>query len=389
MTTTTDSLLRHRAYWRWSMGVQLARLPATMAPLAFTVLTTATTGSYRLGGVMMAVFVVAELAGSVPAGRLLDRIGPSRGLVAFLLCAALGLGGLAFAASAGASPAVLLALVVLPGAIAGGLSGGFRSLLAGTISGPLLPRAVSIDAMLIDAVIIGGPLLVALLTTIDAVLPIVAMAAVFAVAALLVPRREAPAPVVGERPPLPIRAAVPWLACQFTIGHLLSTVEVAPYALAQRLGAAEGGAALIITVLSGASIVGGALYAWRGIRLTVAPRVQAITLLTGFIAGGCTVALDLGWPGLLTGVALIGFCTGPLVTVASVQMQGLLPEGRRSEGFSLTFVVQASGFGLGSLTVGVLPLWLAPVFGVASAVLACAILGRGPARVVGTPPATS
>ncbi|MFI6029284.1 MFS transporter [Amycolatopsis magusensis] len=343
MTTTTDSLLRHRAYWRWSMGVQLARLPATMAPLAFTVLTTATTGSYRLGGVMMAVFVVAELAGSVPAGRLLDRIGPSRGLVAFLLCAALGFGALAFAASAGASPAVLLVLVVLPGTIAGGLSGGFRSLLAGTVSGPLLPRAVSIDAMLIDAVIIGGPLLVALLTTIDAVLPIVAMAVVFAVAALLVPRREAPVPVVGERPPLPIRAAVPWLACQFTIGHLLSTVEVAPYALAQRLGAAEGAAALIITVLSGASIVGGALYAWRGIRLTVAPRVQAITLLTGFIAGGCTVALDLGWPGLLTGVVLIGFCTGPLVTVASVQMQELLPEGRRSEGFSLTSWCRRAG----------------------------------------------
>jgi hypothetical protein len=69
-----------RAYWRWSAEVQLARLPATMAPLAFTLLATAITGSYRLGGVLMAVFVVAELLGAVPAGRLLDRSGTARGL---------------------------------------------------------------------------------------------------------------------------------------------------------------------------------------------------------------------------------------------------------------------------------------------------------------------
>lgn len=122
MTTinrAAPALLRHRGYWRWSAGVQLARLPVTMAPLAFTVLTTATTGSYRLGGVMMAVFVVAELLGAVPAGRLLDRIGPGRGIVLILGAAAAGLTALAVAAAAGASPA-------------------------------LLPRAIAVDAMLME-----------------------------------------------------------------------------------------------------------------------------------------------------------------------------------------------------------------------------------------------
>lgn len=55
------------------------------------------------------------------------------------------------------------------------------------------------------------------------------------------------------------------------------------------------------------------------------------------------------------------------MTIASVNMQRLLPEDRRSEGFSVSFTVQSCGFGLGSLAVGVLPLWLAPLLGVAAA----------------------
>lgn len=92
--------------------------------------------------------------------------------------------------------------------------------------------------------------------------------------------------------------------------------------------------------------------------------------LAGFVLGGLVVSVNFGWAGLLGGVALIGLCTGPLMAVSSVNLQRLLPERRRSEGFSLAFTVQSSGFGLGSLAIGVLPLWLAPLLGVASAAAA-------------------
>ncbi|MDT7723989.1 MAG: hypothetical protein QOI21_565 [Actinomycetota bacterium] len=385
----TEKLLRHRDYWRWSAGVQLARLPAAMAPLAFTVLTTAATGSYRLGGIMMSVYVVAELVCAVPSGRLLDRVGPAKGLVLLLVCAATGLGGLAAAASAGASGPTLLTLVVLPGAISGGLSGGFRTLLAGTISDDLLPRAIAVDAMILDGVLILGPALVAVLTMAGSILPLVVMAVVYLLSATLVPRRSVPRePASADRPAVPMRTALPWLACQFTIGHLLSTVEVAPLPLAQRLGAGQWAAALVIAVLCGASILGSALYAWHGLKLG-RPRLQAGLLLGGFVVGGSLVAGNFGWPGLIAGIVVIGSCTGPLVTVASVQMQRLLPEERRSEGFSLSFAVQSTGFGLGSLSVGVLPLYLAPLLGVASALVACLMLGKRPKVTVGTLSATS
>ncbi|MFI5607400.1 MFS transporter [Amycolatopsis sp. NPDC051903] len=312
-------------YWRWSAGVQLARLPTAMAPLAFTSLTTAATGSYRLGGVLMAVYVVAEMAGAVPVGRVLDRVGAARGLRVLLVLVAAGTVGLALAAAGGASGPVLLALVVLPGLAGGGLSGGFRSLLATVVRPDQLTRAIAV------------------------------MAAAGAGAAVLVPKRTAKR--ATTRAKVPLAACLPWLACQFTVGLLLSTIEVAPLPLVQRLGAPAAAAPVVVAVLCGASITGSAVYAWRG---RGGPRL----FLTAFIAGGALVAADLGWPGLLAGVVLVGAVTGPLVTIASVHIQRLLPENRRSEGFSVSFTVQSCGYGLGSLAVGVLPLWLAPLLGV-------------------------
>ncbi|WUV58322.1 MFS transporter [Amycolatopsis sp. NBC_01480] len=497
------ALLTHRAYWRWSAGVQLARLPGAMAPLAFTGLATSITGSYRLGGVMMAVYVVAETAGALPVGRLLDRIGPARGLRISLLLVALSLAALAIAAwastSAGTSsmpsPGVpvetapvshpgalagtapvsqpsflaLIALVALPGAMGGGLSGGFRSLLATTVNDALLPRAVAVDAMLLDGILVTGPAIVGGLALLGPLTPLTAMAIACCAAALLVPRRLSATPAPPRRPRLPeppppaeppgsaapvlspdrlgladpsrsgdsllspdpsrpadpsqssampadsrsdqdprtalrsipadpahrpdpprqaerpveprpagdmpvvpdasgakvpLARCLPWLACQFTVGLLLSTIEVAPLPLVQRLGAPATAAPLVVAVLCGASIAGSAFYAWRG--KVGRPRL----FLGGFVVGGTVVAANLGWAGLVVGVVLVGVATGPLVAVASVNMQRLLPEKRRSEGFSLSFTVQSCGFGLGALAVGVLPLWMAPLAGVAAALFA-------------------
>ncbi|MFC9255296.1 MFS transporter [Amycolatopsis thailandensis] len=360
------TLLRNSGYWRWSAGVQLNRLPATMAPLAFTVLTTATTGSYRLGGVMMAVFVAAEMVGAVPTGRLLDRVGPARGLVVLLPLVAAGLFLLAAVASAGAPDFVLLALAIPPGLLAGGLSGGFRTLLAATVTEDELPRAVSVDAMIMEGVIVGGPLLVALLATSGPVVPVLAMAVVALLAALLVPRRAVardPQRTVVHQA-IPVAACVPWLMGLFTVGLLLSTIEVGLLPLVQRLGAPDSATSIVIVVLCAASITGSALYAARG--KVGDPRL----FLAGFVIGGIVVSAGLGWAGLLGGVALVGLCTGPLMAVSSVNLQKLLPERRRSEGFSLAFTVQASGFGLGSLAIGVLPVALAPLLGVGAAVVA-------------------
>ncbi|MDT0342280.1 MFS transporter [Streptomyces litchfieldiae] len=375
---TSPTLARDRAYLHWSAGAQAGRLPAAMAPLAFTTLTVTTTGSYRLGALMMSVFVVAQTLGAVPTGRLLDRLGAARGVTLLACCAAAAFAALTAAARAGAPPLALLALVAAPGLIAGGLSGGFRSLLAGAVDEARIVRAVAVDAMLVDAILVAGPVLVAVLTPAGALLPLLVMAGAYAASAALMatlpldappPRRERK----GERPPLPLRRAVPWFGCNFAIGHVLSTVEVAPLPLAGRLGAGPAGAAVVLAALCGASIAGSALFAWRG----RPRRAGAIAFLGCFAAGSLFLAAGTGgWPGLLAAVVLVGACTGPLLTTASVSLQRLLPAERRAEGFSVAFVIQGTGFGLGSLTVGALPLHLAHLLAAATALAACALIAR-------------
>jgi len=159
--------------------------------------------------------------------------------------------------------------------------------------------------------------------------------------------------------------------------------------LVERLGAGPGAAPLVPAVLCVASMAGGALYAWRGSRLRWSPRAQAASLLGVFVVGGVTVMAATGWTGLLAGVALVGAGTAPLGTIASVELQRTLPPDRRAEGFSLAFAAQASGFALGSLSVGILSVGLAIFFGVLAAALACAMLVRRSGRTVGRAPATS
>ncbi|AOS63995.1 hypothetical protein TL08_15965 [Actinoalloteichus hymeniacidonis] len=77
-----------------------------------------------------------------------------------------------------------------------------------------------------------------------------------------------------------------------------------------------------------------------------------------------SAAVGWGWVGLLPGLALVGLCTGPLLSLSSISLQYVLPESRRSEGFSVAFVVQSVGFVSGSFSIGVLDIGTAIGLGV-------------------------
>ncbi|MFD7549571.1 MFS transporter [Streptomyces sp. NPDC059816] len=385
MTTTgTDrarpSLLRHRPYWRWSAATQFSRLPGTMAPLAFTALTTTTTGSYRAGAMMMVAFVAGQLAVSIPVGRLLDRTAPSRGLRRLLWCSA----GTALAVGAAARVGVpvwgLLVAAGVCGAAAGGLSAGFRTLLARTVPEELLLRAVGVDATLLEVVIIAGPALAVASAGWSPWAPVVGMAAAFVISSLVLPvgtpcatGTEGESDAGAE--PIDWFRTLGWLACLFTIGQLLAAVEVGALPLAARLTEPEGRAhhhtaASLIAVLAVASILGSTLFAWRG-RATTA---LAVLCLSGLAAGGAVVAFGDGWFPLVGGLVLVGSCTGPLRAVSSVNLQRVLPRARRSEGFSVAHVVQTVGFASGSLGLGALDLDTAIALGAGSAVASAVCL---------------
>ncbi|WP_312872433.1 MFS transporter [Kibdelosporangium persicum] len=353
------------SYVRWSIAAQFVRLPAMMAPLAFALLATELTGSYRLGGVMMAVFVGAEIVAAGPVGRLLDRVGVARGLRVLLVVSALFLCGLTLAGSA---PVPAIVFVVLTGFAAGGLSGGIRALLPKSVAPGFLERAVAIDSVIVELIVVSGPLVVALLSPLGFMAPVLGMAAAYLLAVVFVPAVAAPPRTRGERPPL--GSIMTWLLSSFGFGVLISTVEVSSLPLAQRLGGGTGVAVAVMAVLISASMAGAAGYAWLGPRLKGDRSGRAAVFLGIMAAGGVLVAFGVSWPLLIAGLVTVGVCTGPLNTTISMHLQLTLPESRKAEGFSLVFTAQAGGFALGSLSVSVLPVSGAPLFGSAVALVA-------------------
>nr|WP_157527668.1 MFS transporter [Kibdelosporangium sp. MJ126-NF4] len=354
------------SYARWSIAAQLLRLPAMMAPLAFALMATEVTGSYRLGGVMMAVYIGAEIVAAGPVGRLLDRLGVARGLRILLVVSAMGLCGLALAS---ASPVSTVVFVVLTGFAAGALSGGIRALLPKSVRSGFLERAVAIDAVVIELVVVSGPLAVALLAPLGGSAPVLGMAASYLLAVVFVPVVPAAARARGERR-LPLGPIMVWLLSSFGFGFLISTVEVSSLPIAQRLGGGAGIAVVIMAVVIGASMAGAGVYAWISPRLTSDRRARAAVFLSVMAVGGVLVAFGTSWPLLIVGLVTVGVCVGPLNTSISMHLQLTLPEDRKAEGFGLTFTAQSGGFALGSLSVSALPVTGAPLTGSAVALVA-------------------
>jgi MFS family permease len=361
-----SALLRHRGYVRWSACAQLTRLPIAMASLALTALTAARYGSYGIGAAMVSIIVLGEVVFAVPVGRLFDRIGISTGLRALLVARGLVYAGLLAGIVAHVPPAVLLVMAAVIGMLGGGLLGGLRGLLGGVVGEDLLVPAVTVNAMVVDIVIVGGPLMVAALVRASVLAPVMAMAAASVLAAPLVmrgtrlrtpgtARRNLVVPLLG------------WMCCAFAIGHLTSTIEVAILPLAHRLHGGPGAAALIVATLSVASVLGGLVF----LRRAPQPRVGTAAVLLPVIgAGGVVVAFANSWPLMLIGTALAGVSLAPLSSISSVLAERLLPANRKAEGFSLINTAQGVGFSVGSLTVSVLSVRSAELLGVASTVIA-------------------
>ncbi|KAA2252401.1 MFS transporter [Solihabitans fulvus] len=345
-------LIAHSGFWRWSAAAQLARLPSAMAPLALTAAAESVLGSASFGGVLVATWVVAEVVCSVPAGRLLDRVGVARGARILLLAKGVAYAGL-LVALLSRSPSAALVAAAVTGAVEAGVPGGFRAMLSGVVGEPLVPRAVAVNAMVTDVVIVLGPVLVAALALAGTPAPLLAVVAASACAALAVPRVANPPATrrIGSGRGL-VRPLLGWAVAGFAVGHLCSAVEVAALPLAHRLGAGEAGASALVAVFCCASIAGSLGYAV----LSAAGSARlAAALLAVMGAGGAVAATGPGWAWLMLGLVIAGVCVGPVLTINSVLAERLMPEHRRAEGFAVLNTAQGLGFAAGSLTLAALP----------------------------------
>lgn len=374
----------------WSL---VARLPLGMTPIALLLLARGEGASYGAAGAITAAYGTSLGIGAPIAGHLVDRRGPGRVLLrrAVLYPTTLGL---------------VLALALLDAPL---LALGVGAAAAGLLLPPVAPtvRTVwpalapdgfrstvySIEAALQEVFFVVGPLLVAVLASIDPLAGVAgaAIAAAVGTGALagLRPIREAPPSRAGGRSlagALESAGMRLIVAYAFATGLTFGALEVGMPAFAESHGSRELGA-VGLGFFSAGSLVGGLL---AGARPTLDYDRRLRLLAPVVPAAMALVALSWSIPSMYLLAFVAGLPLAPVIAAVYGLIDRVAPSWAIAEAFAWFGMAISFGMALGTATGGLVvdhlgvrgPFVLAPLVGGAGTVLVLArrhVLAPAPA----------
>jgi MFS family permease len=339
----------------WSL---VGRLPVGMTPLALLLLVRGEGEGYGAAGIVVAVYAVALGVGAPIGGRQVDRFGPTRVLQIRAAFFALFVAAIVVLALIDAGVGPIAAAAALVGLAMPPLSSTVRVVLPRIVPGDLRATAYALEASLQEVHFVGGPLLAAVLATIDPVASVVG-AGVGSVlgttmTARLPPVRETPrsrsagAGVLGALGSSGIRTIVLYAA---TAGVAFGSVELAMPAFAEaEVGTRElGGVAL--ACFSAGSLAGGLL---TGLRPTVSQlrRFQLGALALAAAMVGLQLAVSM--PTLYLLAVLAGLPIAPTVGALYTLIDRSASEGTAAEAFAWFGTAVSVGVAAGSAIAGAL-----------------------------------
>jgi MFS family permease len=372
--------------WPFVIAAFIGRLPLPMLTLGTIVLVQVSSGSYGLAGAAGAALTLSFAAAAPVAGRLADRLGQARVLLASVAVHLTGLAGLVGAALAGAPPWALFAAAAVTGAALPQLPSMVRTRWTSLLGdSPALQTAYALESVLDEVVYILGPVIVITLDTQVSAAAGLAGAAVFATVGTLLfaaLRGTEPVPSRLSRRGRPRVIAVPGLrvlvAAFLMVGSVFGTLEVVMLAFATEQGARALAGPLLAT-LAGGSLLGGL---WYGARDWHAPLQRRFLAAITALAGGAFVFAAAGTVPQMAVAALVGgFAISPTLIGGFALTERLLPEAVLTEGFAWLIAAIAIGYAGGSsaggLAVDAVGARAAFLVAGAAALLAAGIAGLG------------
>ncbi|MFJ7275432.1 MFS transporter [Kitasatospora sp. NPDC098663] len=358
-------------------GTLIGRLPTGMAPIAILLLVRAEDGPLALAGALGALYGLACALGQPLLGRLVDRHGQTRVLIAATTTASTAF--LLLPCTGPVRHPVFAALTVLVAGLATPpLEAGLRALWP-----VLLPdaghqrSALSLDSSTQGLVFVAGPLLASgFAAGAGATTALVATAALGLLGTGLVvtarpSRTWAPAEfteAVHWTGPLRVPGLRVLFAALIGTGVALGAVNVLALSAAERHHAGWL-AGVMPAALSIGSMLGGLAYgrhAWPG-----APSRHLVAASIGFAAGWLPLLPDPAPAVAVLGAVLPGTFLAPLLTAAFLTVDRISPKGEPTEAFAWLIacvgIGQAAGTALASLAPAPLLVAAVPLAGAAFA----------------------
>lgn len=349
---------------RWFISSGTLGVPQAAGPVAFSLVALGLTGDASGGAAMMLAMTLAQVIGAIPIARLGRRLPLSAFLRLLVVVRTLALASMAALAATGASFPWLIVLAAVAGLVNGAASGYMRAVLNHLAPASRLPRALGIAATLNEVTFVLAPVAASGLGIVSPAFGVLALAAVGALPALLIPS-TGPAAIDGVRGiqgSILSPSILLWLLCAAAGGAAIAAIEIGAVALALNFGYQPALAFVFTVPLCLASVAGGI---WVSVRNRMATRRTVLAQLFVMTLGSALVALNLSVATTLVGAVVVGAVLAPLATYYSLTLDALAPPQRRPEVFALLRTANATGviFASAVLTVVSLSMTLIVVTG--------------------------
>ncbi|MDG4834802.1 MFS transporter [Solwaraspora sp. WMMD1047] len=333
--------------------MNLAQLPVAMRQLLVVLLGHHNTGSFTTSGIASAACSIGLALTAPLSGRLLGRIGDRPVLLAFGLAHLVTLVGLTFAAS----PFAFVALAAAAGLATPPVLSSGRALLPTLVESSALTRAYAVNAVGQELLYVGGPLLVAAsLATAGPGGALLTFAAIGTIAlivnVIVIPRRSHAEHPLRMRQPASGRRAIRTLL-GIHLGYMtcMGAMWVLIPAFAANVGHPNQ-AALLVTVWSAGSLVGGLLLAIRGRRASISRAY--LVLLAVLSVSSMTLLLPRTVPQMAVAVVIFGLALAPWLAVADELVARAAPAPHTAQAYGWLQTAGQLGIAAGSFTSGVI-----------------------------------